>query len=335
LALARERMAHKLADGSRTVYELQVRTRDGRLLDMEIGSQLRTRPGEPPRVEGIARDVTDRKRLEEQLRQSQKMEAVGRLAGGIAHDFNNLLTAVNGFSELLLAELPAEAPGRAYAEEIRKAGERAALLTRQLLAFGRRQMLQPKVLDVNAVVAEVEHLLRRVIGEDVRLDVQPGKDLGKVLADPGQLGQVLMNLAVNARDAMPTGGRLTITTRNVDRCECETCPDESVASCPHALLEVRDTGCGMEEEIRARLFEPFFTTKEVGKGTGLGLATVYGIVKQSGGHITVESRLGAGTVFRVYLPCVEDAPRSAASHNGTIQVAHGRETVLLVEDEGA
>ena len=276
-------------------------------------------------------DATQRHHLEEQCRQAQKMEAVGRLAGGVAHDFNNLLTIINGYSELLLGSLPADSPARSLLAEIKKAGERSAALTRQLLAFSRRQFLAPRVLDLKVTVGDIEKMLRRVIGEEIELhtDLQPG--LGKVRADAGQVDEVIMNLAVNARDAMPRGGRLTILTRDVELLG-QQLPAE-VAPGPYVMLAVADTGCGMSPEVRARIFEPFFTTKEVGQGIGLGLATVYGIVKQSGGHIDVASQPGRGTTFRLYLPRAEEPDRQRRSEPGTVPLPGGKETVLLVEDE--
>jgi signal transduction histidine kinase/CheY-like chemotaxis protein len=269
----------------------------------------------------------------EQLRQAQKMEAVGRLAGGVAHDFNNLLTAINGYSDLTLRSLEPKNPLRPRIEEIKKAGERAASLTRQLLAFSRKQMLQPRVLDLNTIIAEVDKMLRRLIGEDVLLEARLEPSLGQVKADPGQIEQILMNLVVNARDALPVGGHITIGTRNryLDRTHIKG--QEVVKPGHYVVLSVSDDGCGMDSQTQKKIFEPFFTTKEFGKGTGLGLSTVYGIVKQSEGSIWVYSELGKGTTFNIYLPRVDDV----AAHEEIVEmkqpVASGRETVLLVEDE--
>jgi two-component system cell cycle sensor histidine kinase/response regulator CckA len=243
---------------------------------------------------------------EQQLRQAHKMEAIGRLAGGIAHDFNNVLTAIFGYSDLLLEQLTEEDPRRTDVQEIRRSAERAAALTRQLLAFSRKQVMQPRVIDLNAVVANIERMLARMVGEDVQVEFQPASDLWRVKADPGQIEQVLMNLAANARDAMPDGGRLTIATANRTIPAAAVHPRPGLPPGAYAIVAVSDTGEGMPEEVQRHIFEPFFTTKEQGKGTGLGLATVYGIVKQSGGGIYVDSVVGAGTTFTVYLPRIEE-----------------------------
>ncbi len=284
-------------------------------------------------VNAYGRDITERLRLEEQLRQAQKMEAIGQLAGGVAHDFNNLLMAIIGYSELLLARLREGDRLRKHIQEIKKAGERAAALTRQLLAFSRRQVLVPQVLDLNSVVSNVQKMLRRMIGEDIDLLTVPASDLGQVRADPGQVEQVIMNLAVNARDAMPEGGKLTLETANVALDESYTRNHIDVLPGRYVMLAVRDTGSGMDAETLSHIFEPFFTTKEEGKGTGLGLATVYGIAKQSGGHIEVSSEPGQGTTFRVYLPRIEAAYEPAALGAPAEEMPRGTETVLLVEDD--
>jgi len=285
----------------------------------------------------VARDVTREMELETQLRQAQKMEAIGQLAGGIAHDFNNLLTAILGNSEMLLSAPGAKGLARELAEEIAEAGKRAASLTRQLLAFGRRQVLQPEVLDLNAVISEVTQMVRRVIGEQVTLKEELDAALGFVSADRGQLEQVIVNLAVNARDAMPDGGALTIETANVDLDDAYAEMHAPTAPGRYVMVAISDTGVGMDEEVRSRIFEPFFTTKELGKGTGLGLATVYGIVKQSKGYIWVYSEPGQGTTFKVYLPRVEDAEALSEVRRplgGAPEPAPGRgETVLLVDDD--
>jgi len=284
---------------------------------------------------GTQRDVTELKRLEEQLRQAQKMEAVGRLAGGVAHDFNNLLTAILGSTELLLGGLPGANPLREDAEEIRRAAERAAALTRQLLAYSRRQVLKPEPLNLNTVVAEMDRLLRRLIGEDVVLVTALAPDLGTVRADPGQIEQVIVNLALNARDAMPQGGRLSVATTNIELDPAYVGDHAGAKAGPFVLLTVTDTGTGMDPETTAHLFEPFFTTKEVGKGTGLGLATVYGIVKQSGGYITVYSEPGQGTSFKIYLPRVPEASPVPKGPTAPRESTRGTETILVVEDEPA
>src|SRR5437588_685623 len=264
----------------------------------------------------------------------RREEWVGRPAGGIAHDFNNILTAITGYADLLLEDLAATDPRRQDADEIHKAADRAAGLTRQLLAFSRQQVLQPTVLEVNKLVSDLEKMLRRLLGEDVELSTRLAPTTGRVKADPGQLEQVVMNLAVNARDAMPSGGKLTLETANVDLDEAYAADHYPARAGPFVMLAVSDTGIGMSEETQAHMFEPFFTTKEKGKGTGLGLATVYGIIKQSGGFIWVYSEVGHGTTFKLYLPRVEElAERAAAPAPVRTRPARGTETVLVVEDE--
>jgi len=278
----------------------------------------------------LLRDVTRERRMEEQLRQSQKMEAVGQLAGGVAHDFNNLLTVITGRCHFLQQRLGGEGPGARDVTLIVEAAQRAAALTRQLLAFSRRQVLEMRVLDVNSVVAQVEKMLRRLIGEDIDLVTVPAQDLGCVKADPGQLEQVLLNLVVNARDAMPRGGRVTIETASVVG-GTEDGP-AGIPPGPHTMLAVSDNGSGMDAETLSHIFEPFFTTKGRDRGTGLGLATVYGIVAQSGGHIAVESEPGQGTVFRVYLPRVDEPADRLAPPSTGAEARGGQETILLTED---
>jgi len=286
-------------------------------------------------VSSVARNVTESKNLEEMLRQAQKMEAVGQLAGGVAHDFNNLLGVILGYTGLMLDRLSPDDSNRKGIEEIQKAGDRAALLTRQLLAFSRKQVLQPKVLDLNAVVVGTEKLLQRLIGEHIELRVVLNPALGRVIADSGQLEQIIMNLAVNARDAMPSGGKLTIETSNVDVDGEYAGLHPAKLPGPHVMLAVTDTGCGMDAKTRDRIFEPFFTTKEFGKGTGLGLSTVYGIVKQSGGSVWVYSEVGIGTTFKIYLPCVSVVPEIASLGDKAEKIEGGSQTILIVEDEAA
>lgn len=286
-------------------------------------------------ADGLLSDITERKQLQSQLLQAQKMEAIGHLAGGVAHDFNNLLNVISGCGELLLDRVKGDESLCRYAEEIRKSAYRGASLTRQLLAFSRKQVLEPKVLDLNDLIHDVEKMLRRLIGEHIEITTGLSSELGRVKADPGQIEQVLLNLAVNSRDAMPNGGCLTIETANV---ELEADCDRFGMDCPpgsYVMIAVRDIGVGMTEETRAHLFEPFFTTKPRGQGTGLGLATVYGIVKQSGGCIAVSSKPGRGTAFRIYLPRTE-TPAAVSSHREVEAAApRGSGTVLVVEDEPA
>jgi signal transduction histidine kinase/CheY-like chemotaxis protein len=307
-------------------YELAAYTRE-HVTAMQMAANLAANAVENVRLLDLEREK------EEQLRQSQKMEAVGQLAGGIAHDFNNLLTAITGYSELTLRRLQAEDPLYRNIVEIKKAGERAASLTRQLLAFSRKQVLQPKVLALNSIISDVEKMLSRLIGEDIELRTVLEPQIGNIKADPGQIEQVLLNLAVNARDAMPHGGKLTIETGNVYLDEGYA--DQHLAVNPghYVMLSVSDTGTGMDEKTQARIFEPFFTTKEAGKGTGLGLSTVYGIVKQSGGNIWVYSEVGQGTSFKVYLPRVDEGAQDYKRSAEPEDALQGTEMILLAEDE--
>jgi two-component system cell cycle sensor histidine kinase/response regulator CckA len=307
--------------------------KDKSVMSVEIASHTLEFSGRDA-VLVLAHDVTERKRLETQLQQSQKMEAIGLLAGGVAHDFNNLLTAIMGYTQLIQLGLDPASQTRRDSEEILKAAERAASLTRQLLAFSRQQVLELRVLDLNAIVADMDKMLRRMIGEDMDLLTAPAADLGPVKADPGQIEQVLMNLVVNARDAMPHGGKLTIETANVELDEGYARARVDLKPGPYVMLAVSDTGCGMSAEVVARIFEPFFTTKALGHGTGLGLSTVHGIVKQSHGHIEVYSEVGQGTTFKIYLPRLEaGAELLARRERGVVEQMGGTECVLLVEDE--
>jgi PAS domain S-box-containing protein len=314
--------------------EVRWKRRDETAITVRLSGRAVTAEDEPDKVlEIIAEDVTERRALEEQFRQAQKMEAVGRLAGGVAHDFNNLLLVVSGYTEVLLEALKPEDELYPKAQAIQQAADRATTLTRQLLAFSRKQMLELKVVDVNAIVSDMERLLRPLIGENVELTTRLLPNLGHTRADAGQLEQVIMNLVVNAKDAMPQGGRITIQTSGVKFEQGARLEHSLVPPGDYVMLSVSDTGTGMDKETQSRIFEPFFTTKEKGKGTGLGLSTVYGIVKQSGGYIFANSSLGQGTTFRIYLPRVTDA----AAHSGPVKAASaaggGCETVLLVEDE--
>jgi PAS domain S-box-containing protein len=324
-----------------TSYEVTFRAKDGRAVQLDVSTTLIIENGVPVGVQGIARDITERKRAEAalrtsqaQLQQSQKLEAIGQLAGGVAHDFNNLLTAIKGYSDLSLRRLHEDHPVRGHLEEIKKASDRAASLTRQLLAFSRKQILEPKVLDLNLVVRDMYDMLRRLIGEDIDLATNLKSDLGRVKADPGQVEQIIMNLVVNARDAMVQGGKVTIETSNVTFDERYTLQHAPVETGNYVMLAVTDTGCGMDKETQTHMFEPFFTTKEAGKGTGLGLSTVYGIVTQSGGYIWVYSEVGKGTSFKVYLPRLAEQtlPEKSKSVSPDAELG-GHKTILLVEDE--
>ena len=337
----RELIARFEPAGKAHRQEVLWKRKDGTPIWLELDARaVRNADGTTRYFEGFVHDVSERKkseeekrRLQEQLVQAQKMEAVGQLAGGIAHDFNNLLTAITGYSELLLGELPPEDLRRSHAEEIRKAGERAASLTQQLLAFSRRQVLEPKVLDVNVVVSDIERMLRRLIGEHIELKTRKTPDVWKVKADPGQIEQAILNLVLNARDAMPSGGTLAIETSNAEldqefaRSHVPTQPGSYV------MVAVSDTGVGISDDVKARLFEPFFTTKERGKGTGLGLSTTYGIIKQSGGYLWCDSEVGRGTTFQVLLPRVEEPVSEVVERKTSPPIHPGDETVLLVEDE--
>lgn len=333
----REEENHLLADNAdrptTSVLETTRRRKDGSRVEVSVLVSPVIVGNELDAVYCIYRDISDVKTAEEQVRQSQKMEAIGRLAGGLAHDLNNLLTVITGYSEMQMAASGPSDASRGYAAQIMQAAERATALTQQLLAFSRRQVLQPKAIDLNVVVSSLETLLRRLIGEDIEVVFTPAPDLGTVRADPGQLEQVIMNLAINARDAMPKGGRLTLQTSNAELDEAYARHHVSVVPGRYVLLTVSDSGVGMDEDTIPHIFEPFFTTKGLGKGTGLGLSTVYGIVQQSEGHISVYSEPGRGSSFKIYLPRVDEcAEKADAGKNGNAKSV-GKETILLVEDD--
>ncbi|HYA64310.1 MAG TPA: PAS domain S-box protein [Candidatus Sulfotelmatobacter sp.] len=321
-------------DGEEAAHEIWLhQAKDGRTFEVEVISHELTYAGKRVRLV-VAQDISERRQLESQLRQAQKMEAVGRLAGGVAHDFNNLLMVVKGHTELLLNVLPLSEPITRKIEQIDRAADRAAALTRQLLAFSRLQVLQPQVINLNSIVEEMGKLLPRLIGEDIELIIRTDDDLGAIRADASQMEQVIMNLVVNARDAMPNGGKLVIETANANIDLAYTSSHPLMKPGPYVQLVVTDSGTGMDAETQAHIFEPFFTTKEKGKGTGLGLATVYGIVKQSGGFIWVYSELGKGACFKIYLPRVgKQAEEPIGTLHPSGDVPLGTETVLLTEDE--
>ncbi len=316
-----------------TAFETRCQTREGRILEVNIwNALLRDGSGTVKGVVHMVADVTERKRLEQQLHHSLKMEAVGRLAGGVAHDFNNLLMIIEGYTQMVLSAITSDDPVRGDLEEVLKAAERAGDLTKQLLAFSRRQIVQPKLLDLNSLMRNLERMLKRIIGEDIELVTKFDNTLKAVIADPGQLEQVVLNMTVNARDAMPNGGKLIIETANVHLDEEYVRSHLTPVAGDYVMLSVTDTGVGIDAETKSHLFEPFFTTKEIGKGTGLGLSTSYGIIKQNGGDVWVYSELGKGTTFKVYLPVAGQQPVARAQRPETTMVA-GYETVLLVEDE--
>jgi two-component system cell cycle sensor histidine kinase/response regulator CckA len=315
--------------------EFRMKHKDGHWVSLEsTASVVPDAAGNVDRLVIVNREISERRRLEEQLRQAQKMDAIGRLSGGVAHDFNNLLGVIIGYGEILEERMPTTDALRGSVDQILKAGRRAASLTRQLLAFSRQQVLEPKVLKFNAVVSDMEKMLRRMIGEDVELVISLEPNLGRIRADQGQIEQVVMNLAVNARDAMPDGGKLVIETVNfeIDKVFASRYA-YPVLPGHYILLTVADSGTGMDAATQQRIFEPFFTTKEKGKGTGLGLSTVYGVVKQSGGYIDVYSTIGKGTTFNIYLPVTDTKEESEGHEHGPVTATSGTETILLVEDE--
>ncbi|MGC1685808.1 MAG: PAS domain S-box protein [Candidatus Acidiferrales bacterium] len=320
--------------GSRVEYRIRHKSGEWRMLE-STASAVRNLDGKVEKLVIVNRDITERRQLEQQLVLSHKLEAIGRLSGGVAHDFNNLLGVIIGYAEALQQDSPGDESFLEAIDEILKAGHRAASLTQQLLAFSRKQVLEPKILDLNAVVSDIEKMLRRLIGEDIELTITCAADLGRVKADRGQIDQVIMNLAVNARDAMPRGGFLMIETCNVELREEDRKNRRYVVPGLYVMVSVTDAGTGMDAEVQSHIFEPFFTTKEMGKGTGLGLATVYGVIKQSGGYIFVESEPGRGASFKIYLPRVEgsliEKPEPVISREQT----HGPRTILIAEDEAS
>jgi PAS domain S-box-containing protein len=322
------------AKGRLDNFEIKWKRKDENIITVRLSGRVVTNEKEPEEfLEVIAEDVTEKRVLEDQFRQAQKMEAVGRLAGGVAHDFNNLLMVISGYTEVMLEHLGRQTPLYSKAEAIQQAAERATTLTRQLLAFSRKQLLELKVVDVNTIISDMERLLTPLIGENIELTTRLDSSLGRTRADAGQLEQVLMNLVVNAKDAMPDGGKITIQTCNVELDSSHRREHSYIEPGPYVMLSVTDTGCGMDKETQARIFEPFFTTKEKGKGTGLGLSTVYGIVKQSGGYVFAQSELGHGTTFRIFLPRVEQKAELVNAVRHPREQTRGSETVLLVEDE--
>lgn len=327
-----ERMVAARRGETLTGVQVRHRRKNGSLIDLSIWTAVLRRPGGSGLVIAMA-DITERKRLEEQFRQAQKMDAVGRLAGGVAHDFNNLLTVITGYCQLVMSRLEEADPMHMEMEQVLKAAERAAGLTKQLLAFSRRQIIQSKVIDPNGMLREMKELLRRLLGEDIDLRFALAPNIGCVKVDPGQLGQVVVNLAVNARDAMPQGGRLTIETANVQLDSSYTRRHLNAEPGRYVLIAVSDNGTGIDPEHVPHLFEPFFTTKEKGKGTGLGLSTSYGIVRQNNGHLDVYSELGVGSTFKVYLPRVDEPIETSGPATPARALPRGTETILVVEDE--
>ena len=321
----------KLATKGHIQVTVRAQHANGEWLWLEISSSILDQQGS---TVNVSRDITERKRLEAQLLQSQKMETVGRLAGGVAHDFNNLLTAITGYADLALEDLPPASPVRDDIKELRKAADRATNLTRQLLAFARKQMIEPRVMNLNQLISDMHGFIRRLIGEHIELSILPAADLGSVRVDTNQIEQVVVNLVINARDAMPQGGRLMIETANVVLDAGYAGEHIDVMAGRYILLTIGDTGVGMDAAVQEHLFEPFFTTKGPGKGTGLGLATCYGIIKQHGGYILPYSEVGRGTLMKVYLPCV-DAPLDPLPIAEARPNPRGDETILLVEDEPA
>ena len=313
-------------------HHARYRTADGEIREAEVWAESIELDGQPC-VLGITSDVTEIRQLEAQFRQAQKMEAVGRLAAGIAHDFNNIVGIIMGYSDLSLGLIEPENPVNRYLSETKKAAKRAALLTRQLLAFSRKQVVFPRLLDLNDIVHNATNMFLRLVGEDIEIEFRPTTPLGSIQADPGQIEQVLMNLVVNARDAMLTGGKIIIETGEAELDEGYVSWHPGSRAGQHIVLVVSDTGCGMDENIKSQIFEPFFTTKAVGHGTGLGLSTVYGIVKQSEGYILVYSETGKGTTFKIYFPKLREKAEALVLSHEVAEPPRGSETILVVEDD--
>lgn len=322
----------KTGIGERTEYRFVLSDKSIRNIE-SMGNIILDENGAPSQMVIVSRDITERKRLEQQLLQAQKMDALGKLAGGVAHDFNNLITAIIGYSEFLIEKFKNDEQTRGDLEEIKKAAERGSSLTRQLLAFSRKQVLSPKTLDINAIITNLKKMLMRLIGENIELVTSLENSLALAKVDPGQIEQVLVNLAVNARDAMPKGGKLTIETSNVTLEENYTSENSELRPGKYVMISVGDTGIGMDRDVQSRVFEPFFTTKRPGMGTGLGLSTVYGIVRQSGGSISLYSRPSRGTIFKIYIPAAEGSADSAGAQDSYKPEKRGAETILLVEDD--
>lgn len=332
VALCTEMMRRILNEEPLQPFEIVMLGKDGRKVLLEVSARLLRSDGKKSGVQGIARDVTERRNLEYMVRQSQKLEAVGRLSGGLAHDFNNLLCVISGYTELLTQSVKPNDVAVQHLTQIRKATNSAAALTRQLLAFSRRQVFHPRIVELNATVVDIEKLLGRLIDERIEFYVVLDSALGRVCVDPVQIEQVIINVALNARDAMPHGGRLTIETSNIDFDVDHQSKNSFIPAGKYVRLSMTDTGCGMSEETQSHIFEPFYTTKDLGNGTGLGLATVYGIVKQSGGYIGVQSEEGRGTTFKVYLPRVDSLLTVVHSTERPAEISKGTETILVVED---
>ena len=339
-----EKTLESIRSGNKvTNHETIRRRKDGTLIDVSLTlSPIQDEAGHMVGASAIVQDISqlkqavaERQAMEEQFHQSQKLESIGRLAGGVAHDFNNMLNVILGYGDLMLIKLKEPDPLREDVKEMVNAGKRAAALTRQLLAFSRKQTLQPRILNLNDIISNLKKMLGRLIGEDIRLTTALGDDLCRVEVDPGQIEQVIMNIAVNARDAMPKGGVFSIETRNAALDERNAKEHFNVEPGNYALLVMRDNGCGMDETTRKRLFEPFFTTKAMGKGTGLGLATVYGIIKQSKGYIWVYSEPGKGTAFKIYLPCTSTPQSPTKVTTGHEEIPGSGQTILVVEDEAS